>query len=230
MEKVKVLQDFGLADTKGRLGLDGLPWASWLRDWRVWARKALEKKDAWADLGRIALVDMFVGNNDRFNMWVGPPARDPDSTIVVKDKVVGHPGNVLIGEDGPVGLDFFDPFSGESSWDLYHEYKTLNKNWYGYFLCEPIPDTANYAKKWLRQMSVAARKNDFALRVVNELMRLSDLKADPAKAKTQFMDGMQYAAGDLQFWVQKTSKKFCKDIGVPVPKGLAERSRLILGT
>ncbi len=225
MEKLEDLVEFDthriLQRKKQRGDLDQ---DEWLSAWQTSAQKALRKKGVWEDLGSIATVDMFVGNTDRLDPFAmhGAP-KDPE----VHDMAVINPGNVIIGKEGPVGLDFFDCLIVKN-WDLYHEYKPLDKNWPGYFLTEKIPEAANEARR-VRKKSLAARKEEFSTRVVKELMRICKLKDDPIKPRDRFIYGMGRAEGDIQFWVRKTAKKFCKDIGAPVPPGLAQRDQLIWG-
>jgi len=226
MEKVEDLVEFDtyrISQAKERRGEKDFD--AWLVKWKASAQKALRRKGTWADLGCIATVDMFVGNKDRLDPFV---SQDVPKDSKNKDMVVINAGNVMIGKDGPVGLDYFDCLAGGSSWDLYHEYKELDANWPGYFLSETIPTSVKEARR-VRTKTVAERKEEFAVRVVKELMRRCELTDDHVKASIDFIDGMQFAAGTIQYWVRKTSKQFCKEIGAPVPPGLAQRDQLIWG-
>ncbi len=233
MNELKSIDDMGFADTIDKRKDRGeseerIKNAQML--WQAWAQLMITKPGVLKDLGSICAVDFFIGNRDRFDPYTPPPTKRP------RDVVVGMPGNVLIGDDGPVGLDFFDPSSLSGSyWNLYAEHgKDKNDlGWFGYFLSESnwqirVP---RYPKAF--DLPLAERKQKFAKRVVAELMRLCDVQVVKQSVMdgfcTQFLAGMQSAETSIQTWVSNSAKAFCKDIGVKVPTGLAARAQSIWG-
>jgi len=231
MSEVEGLDDFGVEESTDRRrdrkdSEEDI--AEWLKKWKAWAQKALKKQGVWENLGSICVVDFIIGNSDRFNPYFPVPTmKEP------REKVLGMPGNVLIGNNGPVGLDFFDPsVTGQKYWDLY-EVDGKDDDWYGYFLSsQDWKGKVDNRYNKVFDTPLEERTKQFSRRIVKELMRLCDLTDEELnvdKAVDNFVAGMGSAKQAIKYFATKTVKAFCKDKDIDVPKGLIERSKLILG-
>ena len=149
--------------------------------------------NAWRALGRIAVVDFFVNNNDRFDLGSKNPVR--------------HPQNIMIGPKGPVGLDFFDPWS--EYWDLYskdvpkRERRAMQRGgaerdvgWMGFFLTDPSERSHGGDRSW------QAFAETVTLEIGDALGFSEDRKRIAAKS---FLMGMYRGWADLGKTIEQTA-------------------------
>ena len=177
----------------------------------AFARAAVSNLDFWKKLGVIAVLDMFLGNTDRFAPIIGKH----EKPSICKES------NIIFNGKGPIGLDFFSNYAERMN-NLYSP-ATLDddvyfKDWDGFFLKETL--TASDLKCFMWKIStdflktpIRTRKTNFANKVVHQITSLCDyVPIDEAALEyaKHFISGMSQAQIKIGKWTGAgTSNEKC---------------------